>query len=168
MNFFRAFFGLFLSLIFVSPVFSGEVTSLMKLRFGLDSAQYIFDVSDVQVHANATSRLLRIACVSGCQSVQYFEEKIDDTPIGVVRVSDSMPIIVTTWARGSAYYVRVYSYGSGVISKVFERGSLGVPNASAIGNDRIEIVVFERDEKSDKISRNAWRIGPNLSISPPK
>ncbi len=72
-------------------------------------------------------RRLEIDCGFGAKdSVQYHEDTSDGF-LGAIRLFDGAEHLITTWAGGSAYRVRVYRLGRDAITKVLEAGSIGAP-----------------------------------------
>ena len=135
-----------------------ESISLAKLRFAINESQYLFDVSDVQ-DDRGFSRKVRIACLEGCRPPQYVEELVGDTPLGVYRLTDSLPILITTWGTGSAYAIRIYRFGTGGIQKIFEGHSIGLPDVHAISREEIEVELTERPPKAPLgvLVKRTWR-----------
>lgn len=72
-------------------------------------------------------RRLAIDCGFGAKGIAQYREDTQDGFLGAIRLFDGAEHLITTWAGGSAYRVRVYRLGPDAITKVLEAGSIGAP-----------------------------------------
>lgn len=72
-------------------------------------------------------RRLEITCGFGSKDSIQYREDTSDGYLGAIRLFDGAEHLITTWAGGSAYRVRVYRLGPDAITKVLEAGSIGAP-----------------------------------------
>jgi hypothetical protein len=72
-------------------------------------------------------RRLEITCGFGSKDSIQYREDTSDRYLGAIRLFDGAEHLITTWAGGSAYRVRVYRLGPDAITKAMEAGSIGAP-----------------------------------------
>lgn len=72
-------------------------------------------------------RLLTIHCIDSCQAASSYHEKIFDSPISAFRLWDGSPDLITIWAGGSSYWVRIYHVGNRGIAKVLDEATRSAP-----------------------------------------
>lgn len=103
-----------------------ELVGLLSFRDG-DQADVEFRLEVHELLPFDLTRELRIECVKGCKPAQSYSERMQDGYLGAIRLFDGAEHLITTWAGGSAYRVRVYRLGTNAITKVLEAGSMGAP-----------------------------------------
>jgi hypothetical protein len=72
-------------------------------------------------------RELTIRCRSDCAGGSPYHEEMFDSPISAFRLWDGSPDLITTWASGSAYVVRIYHIADDKITKVLDQGTKSAP-----------------------------------------
>ncbi len=105
-------------------------------------------------------RVLTIHCINNCRSSSSYQEKIDDSPISAFWLWDGSPDLITIWAGGSAYRVRIYRVGKRGIEKVMEESTKTAPQFG-IAPDQSLIVVLRNPESpapqgSFQANGNIW------------
>ena len=70
---------------------------------------------------------LDINCGFGFKDGIQYREDTSDRFLGAIRLFDGAEHLITTWAGGGAYRVRVYRLGPDAITKVLDAGSIGAP-----------------------------------------
>jgi hypothetical protein len=126
------------------------IDTFASLRFYADAGNFLANIGEK--HSNKSkysTNLLKIACISDCKSATYYEEKIDDYPIGLFRASDDDDLLISTWASGSAYVIRVYKIQAGLITKVLDQHSLGVPEVTGSEKFDLTIVTTAKSGRGD-------------------
>jgi hypothetical protein len=63
---------------------------------------------------------VHVNCIGGCSSAITYNEKFDDIPISAFVLRDDSPDLVTLWATGSAYAIRI-------LTKVLDEHSVTAP-----------------------------------------
>lgn len=107
-------------------------------------------------YSAGTSPQLSIICESGCSDRTEYMEEIGDTPLGLFMLTDADNKLITTWASGSAYVVRVYDLRDDGIRKVLEVHSVGSPSIMRSPGGTLRIVVVQYRGNTRTRDRQTW------------
>jgi hypothetical protein len=165
------FVGLISFLVSVQPV-EGS-TLLARNTAILDKTTFEVDITNEMREAEETHQFasrhrekwpnklqynaLRIKCIKGCrQNLSYYEETIDSN-IGVFRLRDDSKDIITIWASGSSYWVRVYHISDSNISKVMDAATKTSPQFSLSADGKQLIILMTEDDVDKEKTGEIWR-----------
>lgn len=109
------------------PAHAQSIEVQAKLRVSIEGADFLASVDREVRNGREGAGRIRIACIRGCPSPQYFEETADDAVLGLFQPDDTTQLLMTTWVTGSAYAVKVYHLSNTGIQKLLDEHSLGPP-----------------------------------------
>lgn len=117
-------------------VSNDDMTDNETFQLDIDEKEVLLKLPHAQPPLTdyAFVRTVHIACIEGCASSVKYSEQFDDIPIAAFCLLDGSPDLVTLWATGSAYEIRIYHVGHGSISKVLDQGSVTVPQIKVVNN----------------------------------
>jgi hypothetical protein len=153
---FRALAGLLAGLVCVSSAGNAATISFAYLLVDTDKGVVAAAVTNRNSEKGPLSRQLSISCEEKC-GLEPYVEKIDDSPLGLFRLSDINDNLISTWVSGTAYVVRVYSLSSTKVKKVLDEHSRGQPTFYVDSKGRDHIRTFARaSERTTKIIQHDW------------
>jgi hypothetical protein len=90
-------------------------------------------------------RVLSIHCIDKCKSAVSYQEEVDDSPIAAFRLWDGSRDLITIWAGGSAYRVRIYHVGEQGIEKVMEESTREAPQFGIAADNSLIVILHNPD-----------------------
>jgi hypothetical protein len=143
----------------------------------IDGATYQFDIDEIKTPSKLPTSLsltkeaknytgylvsseINIICIDGCSSQLSYQEEILDTPVSAFRLRDNSPDIISIWDSGSAFWVRIYRVGHGMISRVLEEGSVSEPQFKFTKDGSLIVMLSNPDlrpSSKDQLNIQAWQ-----------
>lgn len=153
---FRALIGVLAGFICVSSTGNAATVPLAYLLVDTDHGLVAAAVTNRDTEKGPLLRELSISCQGKCELEPYVE-KIDDSPLGLFRLSDVKDNLISTWVSGVGYVVRVYSFSSKKVRKVLDEHSREQPDFYMDSQGRDHIRTFARtSENSTKVIQHDW------------
>lgn len=98
-----------------------------------------------------------IDCVRHCPVQIRYSQDVGETPLGLFKPWDGDDLVYSTWAGGSAYWVRVWAVTSHGISQVLEVASRARPDFLATKDGVSVVRTYEADSGLQPLRPVTWR-----------
>ncbi len=110
------------------PALSGELA-----RLQVTTADATYRVAVSQSDETGLNRTLTIECINRCDNFSSYKEKVDALPLGLIRLTDAYPLVISTWAEGTSTKIHIYKLSRDGVKLVFDQYTLGTPSISPKG-----------------------------------
>src|SRR4051812_46423732 len=104
---------------------------LAQLELTTQEAAYQLQVE--QSDKEGTDRTLVIRCLERCSQFNVYRERVATTPLGLFRLTDAYPLVLTTWAGGTSTRLKIYRIDPTGAKLVFNQYTLGTPTITPKG-----------------------------------
>lgn len=120
---------IFIQSLSASNAHAEEFRLVARMEGDFDSHNCRADILEAsQMQSSAwKGRQVHIACNSDRMRPLTLRETVFDAPVSIFRLYDGASQIITLWASGSAYHLRIYNVQPDRIVKVLDAGTKSAP-----------------------------------------
>ena len=105
--------------------------TLAKIEFF--TATTVFDAQVTENDPAGLNRKFVITCLRGCRRFPVYTEKVEFFPLGLFRLTDAYPLLLTTWAGGTVTHFKVYVLEPEGVRVALDEYTIGTPTISSRG-----------------------------------
>lgn len=155
-------YSAFIVLAFLSTLAATPAAEPLLTRAGTlqDMTEYRLDV--VQTADNTAD--VHIYCSWNCNSEFHFHDRVTDRIVAALTPYETSPDIITIWAAGQGYRVRVYRLNGPRAAKVMDQPSQTYPQLLLGDDNSIQIAIHNPastdPERREVVTGQLWRSGP--------